>query len=175
MRKTTTIAPKKPSATDAKLRAPTTEDTTLSPIKEEDSQLPEVQGSSNTDSNTLESMEPLSELQKDFFQSCLQDNNHRMEEDRREERRSYQETITRMQDQMQEMREDYDTLRRSRSSPVIELTSPKHAFETPKVQRPQDKAYQEILTASKHKSHHDESPTNSFRNPAHTITPHTTR
>ena len=128
MRKTTTIAPKKPSATDAKLRASTTEDNTLSPIKEEDSQIPEVQGSSNTDSTTLESMEPLSELQKDFFQSCLQDNNHRMEEDRREERRSYQETITRMQDQMQEMREDYDTLRRSRSSPVIELTSPKTRF-----------------------------------------------
>ena len=82
MRKTTTIAPKKPSATDAKLRASTTEDNTLSPIKEEDSQIPEVQGSSNTDSSTtLESMEPLSELQKDFFQSCLQDNNHRMEED----------------------------------------------------------------------------------------------
>ena len=127
MRKTTTLAPKKPSATDAKLRASTTEDmrasttedTSLSPIKEEDShkedsQMPEVLGSSNTmdpntPSHTLESMEPLSDLQKVFFQSCLDDNRNRMAEDRREERRSYEETISRMQEQMQEMREDYDT------------------------------------------------------------------
>ena len=133
MRKTTTIAPKKPSATDAKLKASTTEDPTLSPIKEEESQMPEVQGSSNAmDSNTpsltSESMEPLSDLQKDFFQSCLDDNRNRMAEDRREERRSYEETISRMQEQMHEMREDYDTLRRSRNSPVVELTTPKHAF-----------------------------------------------
>ena len=138
--------------------------------------MPEVLGSSNTmdpntPSHTLESMEPLSDLQKVFFQSCLDDNRNRMAEDRREERRSYEETISRMQEQMQEMREDYDTLRRSRNSPVVELTTPKHAFETPKVQRPQDKAYQEILTASKQKSHHDEPPTNSFQNQAQNITP----
>jgi hypothetical protein len=36
-----------------------------------------------------------------------------------------------------------------RSSPVAEITSQKHAFETPKVQRPQDKAYQDMLSASK--------------------------
>ena len=144
MRKTT-IAPKKPSATDAKLRASTTgDDANLSPIKEEDIELPEVQGSTNIPSLTSETMEPLSDLQKDFFQSYLDKNRTRMEEDRREERKSYEETILRMQGQMQEMREDYDNLRRSRSSPVVEITSPKHAFETPKVQRPQDKAYQEI-------------------------------
>ncbi len=120
----TTIATKKPSTTDAKFRASTTDDANLSPIKEEDIQMPEVQGSSNTPSLTSESMEPLSDLQKDFFQSYLDENRNRMEEDRREERRSYEETISRMQEQIQEMREDYDTLRRSRSSPAVEFISP---------------------------------------------------
>ena len=167
MRKTT-IAPKKPSTNDAKARPFTTDDATLSPIKEEDIHMPEVEGSSNTmdsttPSLTSESMEPLSDLQKDFFQSYLDDNRNRMEEDRREERRSYEETISRMQEQMQEMREDYDTLRRSRSRPAVEFISPKHAFETPKVQRPQDKAYQDILTASKQQTQQDETPTHSIR------------
>ena len=55
MRKTT-AAPKKP--TDAKLRASTSplttafDDAILSPIKEDDVQLPEVQGSGNTTSLT---------------------------------------------------------------------------------------------------------------------------
>ena len=102
MRKTT-IAPKKPSTNDAQARPSTTDDATLSPIKEEDIQMPEVEGSSNTmdsttPSLTSESMEPLSDLQKDFFQSYLDDNRNRMEEDRREERRSYEETISRMQE-----------------------------------------------------------------------------
>ena len=48
---------------------------------------------------------------------------------------------------MEEMREDYNDLR-TRSSSVTETPIKKYAFETPKVQRPQDKAYQEILTAS---------------------------
>ena len=171
MRKTT-IAPKNPSATDAKLRASTTgDDAILSPIKEEDSEIPEVQGSTSTPSLTPESMESLSDLQKDFFQSYLDEHRARMEEDRREERKSYEETISRMQGQMQEMREDYDTLRRSRSSTIVEITSPTHAFETPKVQRPQDKAYQEILTASKQQSQQDETPTHSFRNHDPNITP----
>ena len=160
MRKNT-VAPKKTSATDAKLRAstsPTTnpfgEDAILSPIKEETteedfSRLPEVQGSSDTATLTTETMDPLSEQQKDFFQSYLDDARNRMEEERREERKFYEETISRMKEQMEEMREDYHDLRRSRSSPVAENPNPKHAFETPKVQRPQDKAYQEILTASK--------------------------
>ena len=94
-------------------------------------------------------MEPLSEQQKDFFQSYLDDARNRMEEERREERKFYEDTISRMKDQMEEMREDYHDLRMSRSSPVVENPNSKHAFETPKVQRPQDKAYQEILTASK--------------------------
>jgi hypothetical protein len=112
--------------------------------------LPEVQGSSDTKDLTGGSlMEPLSDQQKDFFHSYLDDARNRMEEERREERKFYEETISRMKEQMEEMREDYNDLRRSRSSPVIENPNPKHAFETPKVQRPQDKAYQEILTASK--------------------------
>ncbi len=157
MRKNT-VAPKKPSATDAKLRASTSpmtgEDAILSPIKEETteedfSKLPEVQGSSDTTTLTMDNMEPLSDQQKDFFHSYLDDARNRMEEERREERKFYEETISRMKDQMEEMREDYNDLRRSRSSPVVDNPNPKHAFETPKVQRPQDKAYQEILTASK--------------------------
>ena len=96
MRKNT-VAPKKPSATDAKLRASTSpltgEDANLSPIKEETTEedffkLPEVQGSSDTKELTGDSlMEPLSDQQKDFFQSYLDDARNRMEEERREERK----------------------------------------------------------------------------------------
>ena len=69
-----------------------------------------------------------------------------------------------MREQMEEMREDYNDLRRSRSNPVAENTSQKHAFETPKVQHPQDKAYQEILTASKQQFQPEEPQQTSFRN-----------
>ena len=52
-----------------------------------------------------------------------------------------------------------------RSSPVAEITSQKHAFETPKVQRPQDKAYQDILSASKQQFQpQNEKQQQSFRN-----------
>ena len=172
MRKNT-VAPKKPSATDAKLRASTSplagEDANLSPIKEETttedfSTLPEVQGSSDTQGLTGESlMEPLNDQQKDFLQSCIDSTRNRLEAEQRDERRFYEEAIARMKEQMDEMREDYNDLRRSRSSPVAEITNPKHAFETPKVQRPQDKAYQEILTASKRQLEHEETTTHSFR------------
>ena len=158
MRKNT-VAPKKPSATDAKLRASTSplagDDAILSPIKEETttedfSTLPEVQGSSDTQGLTGEDlMDPLSEQQKNFLQSCIDDTRNRLEAEQRDERRYYEEAIARMKEQMNEMREDYNDLRRSRSSPVAEIINQKHAFETPKVQHPQDKAYQEILTASK--------------------------
>ena len=103
MRKNT-IAPKKPSATDAKLRASTSpgEEAILSPIKEENteddfSKLPEVQGSSVTKSLTGDSlMEPLSEQQQDFLQSCIDDTRNRLEAEQRDERRFYEEAITRM-------------------------------------------------------------------------------
>ena len=56
------VATKKPSATDAQLRASTSPMTgaeaILSPIKEEDVTLPEVQGSSDNKSLTMD-MEPL--------------------------------------------------------------------------------------------------------------------
>ncbi len=151
MRKNT-IAPKKPSATDTKLRASTSpgEEAILSPIKEvntEDdfSKLLEVQGSSVAQGLTGDGlMEPLSEQQKDFLQSCIDDTRNRLEAEQRGERRFYEEAMARMKEQMDEMREDYNDLRRSRSSPVAEITTRKHAIETPKVQRPQDKAYQVI-------------------------------
>ena len=104
MRKNT-VAPKKTSATDAKLRASTSpmtgEDAILSPIKEETTEddfakLPEVQGSSDTATLTIDNMEPLSDQQKDFFHSYLDDACNRMEEERREERKFYEETIVRI-------------------------------------------------------------------------------
>jgi hypothetical protein len=39
------------------------------------------------------------------------------------------------------------------------VENPKHTFETAKVQRPQDTAYQAILTANKERSLHDSTPT----------------
>ncbi len=82
MRKNT-VAPKKPSTTDAKLRASTSplagDDATLSPIKEETttedfSTLPEVQDTSDTQGLTGEGlMDPLSDQQKEFLQSCIND------------------------------------------------------------------------------------------------------
>jgi hypothetical protein len=73
-----TLASKKP--TEAKPRSSPLEvgDHLLSPImednKEEDfSTLPEVQGSSDTkDLTGADIMEPLSELQKDFLRSCIE-------------------------------------------------------------------------------------------------------
>ncbi len=84
----------------------TSEGAILSPIKEEDITLPEVQGSSDNKLLTLD-MEPLSEQQKEFLQSCLDDTRNRPEEERREERKFYEEAILRMKGQMDEMREDY--------------------------------------------------------------------
>ncbi len=119
MRKNT-VAPKKPSATDAKLRASTSplagEDANLSPIKEETSTedfstLPEVQASSDTQGLTGESlMEPLNDQQKDFLQSCIDSTRNRLEAEQRDERRFYEEAIARMKEQMDEMREDYNDL-----------------------------------------------------------------
>ena len=172
MRKNTS-APKKPSATDAKPRASTSPggEDILSPIKEENteddfSKLPEVQGSSVAQGLTGDGlMEPLSEHQKEFLQSCIDDTRTRLEAAQRDERRFYEEEMARMREQMEDMREDYNDLRRSRSSPVAEITTRKHAFETPKVQRPQDKAYQEILSASKTQPQPPENtPQQSFKN-----------
>ena len=105
MRKNT-VAPKKPSATDAKLRASTSplagEDAILGPIKEETTEedfliLPEVQGSSDTKGLTGDGlMEPLSEQQKDFLQSCIDSTRNRLEAEQRDERRFYEEAIARM-------------------------------------------------------------------------------
>ena len=125
MRKNT-IVPKKASAPDAKLRASTSpgEEALLSPIQEENteddfSKLPEVQGSSVAQGLTGDGlMEPLSEQQKEFLQSCIADTRNRLEAEQREERKFYDEEISRMREQMNEMREDYNDLRRSRSSPV---------------------------------------------------------
>jgi hypothetical protein len=101
---------------NAKLRASTSpmtvDDATLSPIKEEDNTLPEVQGSSDNTSLTMADMEPLSDQQKDFLNSCLDDTRNRLEAEQREEMRFYEEALSRMREQMEEMREDYTDLRR---------------------------------------------------------------
>ncbi len=151
------LASKKPSITEAKLRSSPlmVGENLLSSIIEENkeddfSTLPEVQGSSDTTGLTGDGlMEPLSEQQKDFLQSWIADTRNRLEAEQRDERKFYEEAILHMKQQMEEMREDYNDLRRSRSSSVTETPIKKHTFETSKVQRPQDKAYQEIFTASK--------------------------
>ncbi len=107
MRKNT-IVPKKPSTTDAKLRASTSpgEEAILSPINEENteddfSKLPEVQGFSVAQGLTGDGlMEPLSEQQKDFLQSCIDDTRNRLEAEQRDERRFYEEEMARMKEQM---------------------------------------------------------------------------
>jgi hypothetical protein len=68
-------------------------------------------------------MEPLSEQQKDFLQSCIDDNRNRLEAEQRDERTFYEEAMARVKEKMDEMREDYNDLRRSRSSPVAEITT----------------------------------------------------
>jgi hypothetical protein len=73
---------------------------------------------------------------------------------------------------MEDMRNDYNDLRRSRSSPVTETPVQKHAFETPKVQRPQDKAYQDILTASKNERQEEPAQFQAPRNDARQHTQH---
>ena len=173
-----TLASKKP--TEAKPRSSPLEvgDHLLSPItednKEEDfSTLPEVQGSSDTkDLTGADIMEPLSELQKDFLRSCIEDNRNRLEAEQRDERKYYEDAISHMKQQMEDMRNDYNDLRRSRSSPVTETPVQKHAFETPKVQRPQDKAYQDILTASKNERQEEPAQFQAPRNDARQHTQH---
>jgi hypothetical protein len=128
MRKNT-VAPKKPSATNAKFRASTSptrdEDANLSPIKEEDMTMPEVQGSSDNKSLTMEDMEPLSAQQTEFLNSCLDDTRNRLEAEQREERKFYEQSISEMRAETNAMREDYNDLQRSRSSSVIENPIPK--------------------------------------------------
>jgi hypothetical protein len=163
-----TLATKKPSATETKLRSSPqlVEGTLLSPIKEENkdddfSTLPEVPGSTDTQRPTGDDlMEPLK------VTSCIADTQRRLEKENQEERRYYEQSINAMRAEMNAMREDYNDLQRSRSSSVAENPTQKHAFETPKVQRPQDKAYQEILTASKHQFQQEEPKQQSFRNHA---------
>jgi hypothetical protein len=113
-----TLASKKPSATEAKLRSSPlmVGENLLCPIKEENkeddfSTLPEVQGSSDTKDLTGDGiMEPLSEQQKDFLRSCIEDTRNRLEADKRDERQFYDEAISQMKQQMEEMREDYNDL-----------------------------------------------------------------
>ena len=77
-----TLATKKLSAAEAKLSSPPIQvgAENLTSIKEENteedfSKLPEVHGSSDTQGLTGDGiMEPLSEQQKDFLQSCIDEN-----------------------------------------------------------------------------------------------------
>jgi hypothetical protein len=78
--------------------------------------------------------------------------------------------------QLQEMSERISTMQQDQREQMIQMAqqrqrdlpdtytsssveNPKHAFETPKVQRPQDMAYQAILTANKERPLHDSTPT----------------
>jgi hypothetical protein len=157
MRTTKNVQVKKPSTADDRVRTLPimAEENLLSPIKEDNkeekfSTLPEAQGSMNNKALTIDDpMEPLSDQQKYFLTSCIADTQRRLEKENQEVRRFHEQSINEMREEMNAMRENYNDLQRSRSSSVAEHPTQRHAFETPKVQRPQDKPYQDILTASK--------------------------
>jgi hypothetical protein len=92
-------------------------------------------------------MEPLSEQQNEFLiNSIIAETRHEIEAEKHDDRRYYEDAL--MRQEIQEMQENYHDLQKSRTvSHIADI--PKHAFENPKAQRLQDKAYQEILTASK--------------------------
>ena len=73
--------------------------------------MPEVQGSIDNKTLTIDDpMKPLSDQQKDFLQFCIDDTRNRLEAEQREERKFYEEAISRMREQMEEMHEDYNDL-----------------------------------------------------------------
>ncbi len=68
-----------------------------------------------------------------------------------------QEQIALLQQEQRELH--LNNTRTSSSVPA----NPKHAFETPKAQRPQDKEYQDILTANKAKPIHAQDQTINYK------------
>jgi hypothetical protein len=63
-----------------------------------------------------EPMAPLNDQQNDFLKSCLDDTRNRLEEEKREERKFYEESISRMRAEMEEMRENHFPKTRLRNS-----------------------------------------------------------
>ena len=70
-----------------------------------------------------------------------------------ENREYYERECQRMRQTIHDMQEQHGNLIYNMNSIANTMLPPvepvRHAFETPKVQRPQDRAYQEILTAQK--------------------------
>jgi hypothetical protein len=116
-----------------------------------------------TDLPTKEEIPMFTDAQQEFInQAIAQTRRQTLAENeisRDDERHYYEKQLQEIherilnmqQDQREQMiqmaRQAHRDLPHSHTSSSVE--NPKHAFETPKVQRPQDKAYQAILTANK--------------------------
>ena len=104
----------------------------------------------------------LSDAQQQFFNDAIAQTRRQtlMENEitRDEERKAFSQQLHYMQAQMEQMKHEQQEqiaimLEAHRTSSSVTAKSTQ-AFETPKAQRPQDKAYQDILTANKDKTIH---------------------
>ena len=130
----------------------TVDDALLAPSKEES--LPTSTPTGNADTSlTTEGMEPLTARQSAYIDSVMAQARLEVDAEKDREKEHYQKELRRLQGLIYDMREQHSDLLAS-LQPTAATTFPpvepaRHAFETPKVQRPQDRAYQEILTAQK--------------------------
>jgi len=110
-------------------------------------------------------MPMLTEAQQNFFNDAIAQTRRQTllenANSREEERNIFQQQLEYMHEQMAQMKQEQQEqiatllqenrdmhLQHVRTSSSV-VANPTHAFETPKAQRPQDKAYQDILTANK--------------------------
>jgi hypothetical protein len=141
-------------ATDAQLRASplTVDDALTTPTKEENSATSANTGRADT-LFTTEGMEPLTTKQTAYINAVMTQARLEADVEKETEREYYEREFIRMRQEMKDMQEHHSDLISGMRS-IAKTTMPpvetaKHAFETPKVQRPQDRAYQEILTAQR--------------------------
>jgi hypothetical protein len=107
----------------------------------------------------------LTDAQQQFFNDAIAQTRRQtlMENEitRDEERQLFQQQFESMREQMAQMKQEQQDQIQISTMLQAQLTSSsvaetsKHAFETPKAQRPQDKAYQALLTANKDKPLHE--------------------
>ena len=118
----------------------------------------------------------LTDAQQQFFNDAIAQTRRQtlLEHDiiRDEERHTFQQQLQYMQEQMAHMKQEQQAqiatmMEAQRTSSSVAATS-KHAFETPKAQRPQDKEYQALLTANKDKPIHEHAHTMNYTS-SHTV------
>ena len=130
----------------------TVDDALLTPIKEENLPTQTNTGSADT-SLTTEGMEPLTTKQSAYIDAVMTQARLEADAEKDKDREYYEQEFRRMRQTMYDMQEQHNDLLASMRSTAATTLPPvepaRHAFETPKVQRPQDRAYQEILTAQK--------------------------